>query len=215
MTSLSSPTSPSARPSGFPRSATPVDADLVTRVLVDAFRNDPMWGAWAFPSARSRRANRQAVFRTFVDGALRYPTTWITRAMPPCAMWIPPGGKDLTRTQEDHLERILADRLGSDQANHVLQSLDQLVEIQPKEPHYYLSLFGTDPGHRGRGIGQALLAHNLSYIDNEGAAAYLDCADELVPLYSRFGFRASGSVILPDGPRSNGMWRPARGSSGS
>ena len=80
--------------------------------------------------------------------------------------------------------------------------------MEPAEPHYYLSLFGTDPACAGRGYGQRLLAHNLAAIDTEGAAAYLDCADGLVPLYTRFGFSVTGSFFLPDGPRSNGMWRP-------
>jgi ribosomal protein S18 acetylase RimI-like enzyme len=124
-------------------------------------------------------------------------------------MWIPPAATDLTRAQEDHLEHVLRNGLGVDQADRILRSLDNLVAMEPKEPHYYLSLFGTDPAYAGLGHGKALLAHNLERIDREGAAAYLDCADDLVPLYSRFGFRVIGSIVLSDGPRSNGMWRPA------
>lgn len=54
---------PDLRPEAFaPRVATEADADVVTRVLVDAFRGDPMWGTWAFPKPRSRRANRQGSY---------------------------------------------------------------------------------------------------------------------------------------------------------
>lgn len=208
MTAPSSPVPTPEQPTRLFRVATSKDADLVTRVLVAAFRNDPMWGAWAFPRTDSRNANRQAVFRTFVEGALRYPATWLAPGNAAVTMWIPPGGTDLTGEQEEHLERLLRDRLGHEQANLIMQSLDQLVAMEPGEQHYYLSLFGTHPAYAGHGHGRALLAHNLQQIDKEGAAAYLDCADELVPLYSRFGFRVIGSITLSGGPRSNGMWRP-------
>ena len=214
MSALSSSVPTPPRSSSPPRVATPQDADLVTRVLVEAFRNDPMWGAWAFPSARSRDSNRQAVFRTFVEGALRYPATWLAPGNAAVTMWIPPGGTDLTSEQEEHLERVLRDRLGAEQADRIVQSLDRLVAMEPTEPHYYLSLFGTHPAYAGHKHGQALLAHNLNKIDKEGAAAYLDCADDLVPLYSRFGFRSIGSIVLTDGLRSNGMWRPPPSSCG-
>jgi len=189
-----------------PRVATEADADLVTRVLVDAFRGDPMWGTRAFPKRRGRRANRHVVFRTFVAGALRYPATWVTPG-DAVAMWTPPGGAGLTTEQEVQLEADLRARVGVDEARRIFETLDMFVAMEPAEPHYYLSLLGTDPACAGRGYGQRLLAHNLAAIDTEGAAAYLDCADELAPLYTRFGFSVTGSFFLPDGPRSNGMWR--------
>jgi GNAT superfamily N-acetyltransferase len=199
---------PDLRPEALaPRVATEADADLVTRVLVDAFRGDPMWGTWAFPKPRSRRANRQVVFRAFVAGALRYPATWVAPGDTAVAMWIPPGGSGLTTEQEVQFEADLRARVGPDEASRILGTLDMFVAMEPVEPHYYLSLLGTDPALAGRGYGQRLLTHSLGAIDTEGAAAYLDCADQLVPLYMRFGFRVIGSFFLPDGPRSNGMWR--------
>ena len=55
MSALSSSVPTPPRSSSPPRVATPQDADLVTRVLVEAFRNDPMWGAWAFPERTQPR----------------------------------------------------------------------------------------------------------------------------------------------------------------
>ena len=195
-------------PALAPRVATEADAETVTRVLVDAFRDDPMWGAWAFPNPRTRRANRHAVFAAFVAGGLRYPATWLAPRDAAVAMWIPPGQTGLTVRQEVRLEAELRARLGAAESNRILQALDMFVALTPTEPHYYLSLLGTDPAYAGRGYGQQLLAHTLAVIDAIGAPAYLDCADDLVPLYRRFGFRVIGSFVLPEGPRSNGMWRP-------
>jgi GNAT superfamily N-acetyltransferase len=200
------------RPEGLaPRLATEADADTVTRVLVDAFRSDAMWGAWAFPKRHSRRANRHLVFRAFVAGALRYPATWIASGDTAIAMWIPPRGTGLTTQQEVQLEADLRARIGPSETSRILGTLDTFAAMEPTQPHYYLSLLGTDPASAGRGYGQRLLRHNLAAIDKEDAASYLDCADELVPFYMRFGFGVIGSLFLPDGPRSNGMWRPPRG----
>jgi len=193
-----------------PRVAAQADATLVTRVLTDAFADDPMWGAWAFPRRRERREHREAVFRVFVEGALRYPATWIAADGAAVAMWIPPEGTGITTMQEVRLEAELRRRLGPLQAGRIFRGLDLFDAMLPSEPHYYLSLLGTDPAYAGHGIGQWLLAHNLALIDRKGAAAFLDCADELVPLYEDFGFHTISSVTLDGGLRSNGMWRPAR-----
>jgi len=184
------------------------DAATVTRVLVDAFQHDLMWSAWAFPTASTRRLNRAVVFGAFVGGALRYPTTWIAPDDAAVAMWIPPGGTGLTTEEEVRLEASLRIRLGVKETGRILRALDLFAPMTPTEPHYYLSLLGTDPARAGHGWGRQLLRHSLSSIDAEAMPSYLDCADELVPLYQRFGFHVVGSLVLPDGPRSSGMWRP-------
>src|SRR3954452_5933356 len=135
------------RPAFAPKIATGADLETVTRVLVDAFRDDPMWGAWAFPNRMSRRANRASVFRAFVAGALRYPTTWIAPNDTAIAMWIPPGGTGLTTAQEVQLEAELRARLGPAEAERILRGLALFAPMTPAEPHYYLSLLGTGPAH--------------------------------------------------------------------
>jgi GNAT superfamily N-acetyltransferase len=115
----------------------------------------------------------------------------------------------VTGPQESALEDLLRRRLGDRQADQILRAFDLFESVTPGEPHYYLSLLGTDPAHAGHGHGQRLLSHNLTLIDAEGASAYLECADDLVGFYAKFGFRQINSIVLPDGPRSNGMWRAA------
>jgi hypothetical protein len=73
-----------------PRTAGYADAQTVADILAAAFADDPMWSTWAFPKRLRRRAHRAAVFRMFVDGALRYPWTWIADKDAAVAMWIPP-----------------------------------------------------------------------------------------------------------------------------
>jgi ribosomal protein S18 acetylase RimI-like enzyme len=193
-----------------PRQATPTDAPLVTRVLVDAFHQDPMWGAWAFPDPATRRRHRETVFRLLVEGALQYPEVWLTAEETAVAVWIPPGGTELSTEAEAEIDAVLRSSLGA-RADAVLAAFELFERARPSAPHHYLTLFGTDPAHHGHGHGRHLLRANLERLDAQAAPAYLEAADELVPLYDRFGFRVTTRFALDGGPTVNGMWRDPDG----
>lgn len=195
---------------GPPRLAGPADAALVTRILVDAFHEDPMWGAWAFPDLDTRREHREKVFGLLVQGALRYPHVWVTADEAAASIWIPPGGTEMSAAQEDLIDSVLRESLG-DRAQEVLEAFELFETARPTSPHYYLTLLGTDPRQAGQGIGQRLLRANLAELDRGGHAAYLEAADELVPLYRRFGFRVTSRFDLAGGPTVNTMWRDPAG----
>lgn len=199
-------TAPAVTRTPAPRVATYADLPVVTRILVEAFHDDPMWGPWAFPDPQTRTAHRATVFRLLVEGALNYPWVWLAADDAATAVWIPPGGDELSSAQEEQIDSVLRESLGP-RANAVLHAFDVFAEARPTEPHYYLTLLGTDPAHGGRGIGQDLLSANLERVDSEAAAAYLEAGDELVGLYERFGFRVRSRFHLAGGPTVNGMWR--------
>lgn len=192
-----------------PRRATMADAALVTGILVEAFAEDPMWGPWAFPDPGTRRRYRQVVFGLLVQGALRYPWVWVSADDAATAVWIPPGGTELSPAEEDQIDRVLRDSLGA-RAAAVLSAFESFEAARPEEPHYYLTLLGTDPRRAGRGIGQRLLRSNLETLDAERAAAYLEAADGLVSFYQRLGFRRLTRFQLDAGLTVNGMWRDPR-----
>jgi GNAT superfamily N-acetyltransferase len=79
------------------------------------------------------------------------------------------------------------------------------------EEHFYLSLLGTDPLQRGRGIGMALLRETLARIDELGAPAYLESSNPANDeRYESVGFERHGEFTLPaDGPTVTTMWRRA------
>jgi GNAT superfamily N-acetyltransferase len=192
-----------------PRVATSGDAPVVARILVEAFHEDPMWGPWAFPDPETRSQHRATVFRLLVEGALRYPWVWLA-ADQSAAVWIPPGGTELSPAQEQQVNDVLYESLGG-RAAAVLEAFERFAEARPTEPHYYLTLLGTDPAHRGRGLAQRLLSANLERVDAAGAPAYLEAADELVSFYEGFGFRVLTRFALDGGPTVNGMWRELDG----
>src|SRR5262249_57783966 len=81
------------------RRATAADADRVTEIITLAFAQDPLWGhALARPDAGDR--HHAAFWRLFVEGALRYPWTWLTSGGGGTTPWIPPGGAGMTPQQE-------------------------------------------------------------------------------------------------------------------
>jgi len=193
------------------RRATPADLDEVTEIVTLAFADDPLWSrALARPDGRTE--HHAAFWRLFVAGALRYPNTWITEGGEAAAIWIPPDGTELSVEQEDQLGELAAEYLGP-AAGEFDELMARFDAVHPRgEPHYYLSLLGTHPQHRGRGIGIWLLAHTLAMLDAEHQPAYLESSNPANnDRYKRLGFELHGEFSYPGaGPPVTTMWRPAR-----
>jgi GNAT superfamily N-acetyltransferase len=80
----------------------------------------------------------------------------------------------------------------------------------PAEPaHAYLSLLATHPGHRGKGVGQALLRENLREWDALGVATYLESTNPANDhRYVRAGYHPVGGFeAVRDGAPITTMWR--------
>lgn len=194
-----------------PRIAGNGERDQVVDLLVEAFYEDPLW-SWAFPDPYQRRSQHRALWGAAVDGALRYTYVWLAEGASAAAVWIPPGGTELSAEQEEGFDALVVDLLGS-HAGPVQATFALFDRMHPRDvPHYYLSLLGTDPTQRGHGYGLGLLADNLRAIDAEGAPAYLEASNVVnVPLYQRFGFDVLDSFTPPGGaPEVFTMWREAR-----
>ena len=192
------------------RVATAADAAIVVEILVQAFYEDPLW-SWVFPDPTRRRDHHRALWTLCVEGALRYPWVWLAEGDEAASVWIPPGGTELSEEQAATLEPMLRDVSGpaAGVALDVFAALDAAHPSDP--PHYYLSLLGTDPAFRGRGVGLALLAGNLSRIDELQVPAYLESSNPAnVALYARHGFVPRDTIRIPDGPEITTMWRDAR-----
>jgi GNAT superfamily N-acetyltransferase len=193
------------------RRATADDIDVVTSIIGLSFANDPIWGrALALPDGRTD--HRTAFWRLSIEGALRYPWTWLAGEGAATAVWIPPGGTELADEQEARVIELAKETFGA--ASHTfLELLDRFSAAQPKtEPHYYLTLLGTHPDHRGHGIGMRLLAHNLALIDSEHMPAYLESTNPANDKrYKGVGFEPIGEFSYPGGgPVVTTMWRRAR-----
>jgi GNAT superfamily N-acetyltransferase len=193
-----------------PRVARAADIDAVVETIAVAFHDDPVW-SWAFPDAESRPAQFRRWWPLFVESAVPYSFTWMTERAETVAVWTPPNLPELTPEAEASIPSLLDELLGT-RGRTVLEALLQFEAAHPHdEPHYYLSFVATHDDHRGRGIGEQLLARNLELIDAEHLPAYLESSNpKNLTRYERLGFRPRGEFTLPgNGPTVTTMWRRA------
>ena len=91
--------------------ASVADTERVTEIITLAFAHDPLW-AHAMARPDGGTAHHAEFWRLFVEGALRYPDTWLTSGGEATSIWIPPGGTEMTPEQEQQLADLATDRLG-------------------------------------------------------------------------------------------------------
>jgi GNAT superfamily N-acetyltransferase len=189
------------------RAASDADVDGVTAVLTSAFEHDPLW-RWALPDMESL----EAWWRFYVESAVRYPLVWIAGDFAACSIWIPPGGTELTDEEELRVDPLIRSLAGP-RAPDVLELLERFDATHPSgPPHYYLTLLGTAPSHRGQGIGMALLAENLRAYDADGVPSYLESSNPANDRrYAAVGYEPVGSFTTPQGEHTvTTMWRSPR-----
>jgi GNAT superfamily N-acetyltransferase len=190
------------------RQVTDSEAGRVTELFALAFRDDPTWG-WAFPNFEKRVEHHRLWWGLYVHSALPYGRVWMTEDGGAASVWIPPGQPELSEEDEAQVEPLLRELVGS-HADDVLVLLDRFDASHPHDaPHYYLSLLGTHPDHRGRGKGMGLLAANLAEIDEQGVPVYLESSNRANDhRYERLGFVQVGEFAAPSGgPTVACMWR--------
>jgi GNAT superfamily N-acetyltransferase len=186
------------------RVATADDLDGLTQTITAAFAEDPLW-TWAIP-----QPEKVAVWwRFLINSALRYPCTWTLDGYAAVAVWIPPDGHEFTEDEEARVEPLIEGLTGP-RAPDVLELLERFGSSHPDgPPHYYLSLLGVHPEHRGKGLGMALLAENLRGMDAEGVPAYLESTNSgNDKRYESVGFARAGEFSTPDDSVTVAtMWR--------
>jgi GNAT superfamily N-acetyltransferase len=195
------------------RACGPDDMDAATACIVAAFADDPVWGP-ALRLASGATDHLEPYWRVFIAGAMRFGTVRMTPGGEAFAVWLPPGGDELSAEQSVELEGLVGDT-GDPAFGRDLEALFERfgASRQDLAPHYYLSLLATHPDHRGRGIGQALLAADLTRWDGEGVPAYLESTNPANDhRYERAGFRSIGGFqAVRDDAWVNAMWREVGG----
>lgn len=190
--------------------ATVGDIAGVTRCLARAFHDDPIK---VFLSRGASLTTEQVLpfFDAFTRIQMEHGLVLTTPGHEAAALWAPPGHwkvpfrkvlRYAPRFIELYGHRVLAN----------LQVLTDLERLHPVAPHYYLEFVGTDPDHRGRGLGRAMLEPVLERADREGVGAYLENSKESnLAFYSRFGFEVVREMThRRGGPPMWLMWRDPR-----
>src|SRR5436305_1406389 len=139
------------------------EGDQVTELLALAFRDDPVW-SWAFPDRENRIEHLRRWWGLFVRSAVPHGWVWMSEDGGAAAVWIPPNERELSEEAEAEMEPLLRGLVGP-HAEQVMTLVDRFDASHPADPpHYYLSLLGTHPDHRGHGKGMDLLAASLTEI---------------------------------------------------
>lgn len=191
------------------RAAAAADEAAVTETFALAFEHDPVW-SWAFPEDDSRLSKLREFWGLLVRGAMPHGWVRMTEGCGAASLWIPPGEPDLVGPEADRYEPLLAE-LAGDRADRVAALSAAFKAARPDEPHFFLSLLGTHPEHRGRGEGMTLLEDDLRLIDAEGAPCYLESTSPANdPRYEARGFERVGEFGPSGGPVIGRMWRERR-----
>jgi len=187
------------------------EVERLAAALARAFYDDPAM-TWLFGDRDGPRLRR--LRRWFAAEARRHArhggTVLTADGQPGGAFWDAP---DRWRTTWPAVLRAapLMLRAIGPRIPRALRGLGMLESAHPREPHWYLSVVGTDPAEQGKGVGTALISPMLDRCDEAGLGAYLESSKpENVPYYQRFGFAVTGQIDLPDGPPLWPMWRAPR-----
>jgi GNAT superfamily N-acetyltransferase len=187
---------------------TEAESDRVIELFVLAFYRDPTW-SWAFPDDDKRMDQHRSIWGLFMHSALPYGCVWMTDDGGAASLWIPPGEPELSDEDNARVEPLVRELAGP-HADAVLMLLERFDANHPRDvTHYYLSLLGTHPDHRGQGKGMGLLAANLAAIDELGLPTYLESSNRANDhRYQRLGFVQVGEFAAPGGAPTVGcMWR--------
>jgi ribosomal protein S18 acetylase RimI-like enzyme len=193
------------------RRASRADIPGLAAMLARAFSDDPI-AEWACRPDSLRQAMLERFHATRVGQLLAHDEVWISAERTSAALWAPPKRWRTTLREDVELSRgmlhpRLAPRLPLIAAG--LYGIERKHPLAP--PHWYLAVLGTDPSFQGQGLGSAVLQPVLEQCDSDGVAAYLESSKERnIDFYARHGFRVSGQLRLPRGPRVWPMWREPR-----
>ncbi|MEU6734433.1 GNAT family N-acetyltransferase [Streptomyces physcomitrii] len=196
------------------RRAREADREAVTRLLDEAFRDDPV-SSWVFPGREARLVKHPLLMGAFLDVALSEGYVDLAEDGSAAALWLSvPAGEP---EEPDDGPALM--RQAVDPDNERVEAVGRLTAAaHPSErPHEYLMLIAVSPQRQGEGLGTALIQQVLERCDREGLPAYLEASSARSRgLYERLGFAFPGRTVdLPEGPPMWPMWREPRGGTAS
>lgn len=175
--------------------------------LARAFHDDPVM-AWLFPDPDRRARTLEPFYRSLLTHAVvRHGHLYMTDDHAGVAAWNPPGTWKMNWITSIRMAPAVLRGVGR-RLPTILRGWNHLDAHHPSEPHWYLTMIGTEPASQGRGVGTALLEPILSKAERQGAPVYLESSKESnIAFYLRHGFKLTGELAIPGGPTLWPMWR--------
>jgi GNAT superfamily N-acetyltransferase len=193
------------------RRATDADIPRLAGALARAFLDDPV-AEWSCRPDRLRPKMLERFQTIRLRQLLGHDEVWTTDTLACAALWAPPKRWKSTPREDLAIGRVLAHPRLMWRMPLIASGFAGMEKAHPHSPpHWYLAVLGTEPNMQGQGLGSAVLAPVLEQCDRDGVAAYLESSKESnISFYARHGFRLTGEVKLPRGPKLWPMWRDPR-----
>jgi ribosomal protein S18 acetylase RimI-like enzyme len=186
------------------RPATEDDSPAVRHVLHRALSDDPFvrWLARGQPKAIDSYFALMLERIALPKGVVH--VVDVAGELASVALWAPPHTFELTVGESLRMLPTMVSVIGAFRFTRVAAILDEVEAARPPEPRWLLTLLGTLPERRGRGLASAVLAPVLERCDREGACTVCETsAPENLTFYGRHGFEVVGERALgADGPPS-------------
>jgi ribosomal protein S18 acetylase RimI-like enzyme len=173
----------------------------ISQCLARAFYDDPV-SLFLFPDDNTRMDDLEKMYLFVLYQFSSHGVVYVEDSVHGAAVWQAPSPPESSFDEEtlSMLPETALPRLG------LLGSV--MAEAHIQEPHWYLVAIGTEPSHQGQGIGTAILGPILHRCDQSQLPAYLESSKESnIPFYERLGFRVTGELQVPDGPKLWSMLR--------
>ena len=182
------------------------EIEQATEILVEAFKEDPMFRYLGIKVERELQINANAL-EYFCKMSLRncqpYHHIYTTvNNLKGVAVWIPPGKSEMNAWQFLSMLLVLPKKCGwrkTGQCLSLFSALNKRHQKEMIEPHWNLSLLGVAPAYRRRGIGSLLLQPVLKQADRECFPCYLSTFNQqAVSFYQKHEFTVLWQGKLSD-----------------
>jgi len=191
------------------RPATKSDSNPLSQSLARAFYDDPVF-AHFLPDNSKRLKKLEKVMAILFKLGLPHGACYTTDNYESITLWRPPSEWDVPFWAYIVNGPALLSTFGTG-IGRVLSTMDMMEKVHPHEPHWYLQTIGTDPKFQGKGYGGVIMRDRLAAVDAAHMPCYLESSkDTNIPIYQSFGFKLTGELQVPNGPKIWPMWRDAR-----
>ncbi len=191
------------------RQITDQDIGDLSHCFKRAFAQDPVM-RWVFPSEREWDRCALRYFGMAIREFIRNGHALTTGGLEGAVLWLKPNSPKPGIWYQiiSYMKMSWMFRGGFARGIELEQALEG---IHPQQPHWYLSVIGTDTLHRGKGVGPALLQSVLQQCDEQNLPAYLESSNRKnISFYTRHDFEILQDVTIPDGPTLWPMLRQPR-----
>jgi GNAT superfamily N-acetyltransferase len=181
---------------------TAADIDRATACITRAFAEDPIWRV-ALARDDGRTDHFADYWRFIVENSMRLGAVHQWNSGEAYSVWVSPGEDEMPPDLEAAVEAWINDSLSPERITALHQLYKRMEAFYDKVPeeHAYLDIIATHWDHRGRGVGQALLAADLAEWDALGIPTCLESSNPANEhRYIRAGYQPVGtySAVLND-----------------